>query len=127
MFYEYQEQMQEEYRDKCINNAIQKYETKEIDKETLIETINEIQNQSIMFSNNHNKVTPEEMLEKIRSKDKLLKLNRLSRLDNLIKIKRKTINIIAARPSEGKSALSLNLFCDYAKSYKMFIFQYGND
>lgn len=122
MFYEYQEQMQEEYRNSEINKAIGKYESKEIDKDTFIDRINEIQNQSIMFSNNHNKVTPDDMLEKIRSKDKLLKLNRLGKLDQLIKIKRKTINIIGARPSEGKSALSLNLFCDYAKKYKCLYF-----
>ena len=122
MFYEYQEQMQEQYRNTEISKSIAKYESKEIDKDTFIDRINEIQNQSIMFANNHNKVTPEEMLAKIRSKDKLLKLNRLRKLDNLIKIKRKTINIIAARPSEGKSALSINLFCDYAKTYKCLYF-----
>ena len=121
-FYEYQEQMQEEYRNMEINKAIERYESKELDKDTFVDKLNEIQNQSIMFSNNHNKVTPDEMISKIRSKDKLLQLNRLKRLDQHIKLKRKTINIIGARPSEGKSALSLNLFCDYAKTYKCLYF-----
>lgn len=122
LFYEYQEQMQEEYRNVEISKIVSKFEKKEIDKDTLVDEINEIQNQSIMFANNHNKVTPEEMLKKIRNKDKLLQLKRLHKLDSLIKIKRKTINIIAARPSEGKSALALNLFCDYSKEYKCLYF-----
>lgn len=122
MFYEYQEQMQEQYRDEEMRKVISKFERNEIDKDTLVESINDIQNQSILFSNNNNKVTPDQMLEIIRNKDKLIKLSRLHFLDSMIKFKRNTINIIAARPSEGKSALALNLFCDYAENYKCLYF-----
>ena len=62
------------------------------------------------------------MLNLIRTKDKLIKFNRFDELNNKLKIKKNTINIIAARPSEGKSALALNLFVDLASTYKCLYF-----
>jgi replicative DNA helicase len=62
------------------------------------------------------------MLQKIRNKEKLIQFDRLYNLNQRVKIKKRTLNVIAARPSEGKSALALNLFCDLSKSYKCIYF-----
>lgn len=121
-FYEYQELMEEQYRSNFLRNIASKFEKKEIDTDTFVEEIIKAQNETMMFNNDNGKISPDDMLERIRKKDKLLNLNRLHYLDKSIKIKRRTVNIIGARPSEGKSALALNLFCDYAKTYKCLYF-----
>ena len=122
MFYKYQEELQEVHKNEEIEKVVDDFKSGKIEKDSLISSINEIQNKSLIISNNCKKVTPEEMLRKIRNKDKLLQFNRLYKLNQKIKIKRRTLNIIAARPSEGKSALALNLFCDLSKTYKCIYF-----
>lgn len=122
LFYKYQEQLQEIYKTDEISALIDKFKFDIISKDDFIESINEIQNKSLIITNNCKKVTPTEMLQKIRNKEKLVTFKRLWGLNSKIKIKKKTLNIIAARPSEGKSALGLNLFCDLSKEYKTIYF-----
>jgi replicative DNA helicase len=122
LFYKYQEELQEIHKNEEIEKVIDIYKSGKIEKEELIFTINEIQNKSLIISNNHKKLTPEEMLQKIRNKEKLIQFDRLYNLNQRVKIKKRTLNVIAARPSEGKSALALNLFCDLSKSYKCIYF-----
>ena len=62
------------------------------------------------------------MINKIRNKDNYINFDRLWRLGTKIKLKKHTVNIIAARPSEGKSALALNIFIDLSKKYKALFF-----
>jgi replicative DNA helicase len=69
-----------------------------------------------------NKVSPEDMISMIRNKDKLLEFDKFRAFNEKLHFKKKTINVIGARPSEGKSALALNLFCDLAKTYKCLYF-----
>ena len=69
-----------------------------------------------------NKKTPEEMIYMIRNREKIIEFDRFKKLNEKLKIKKKTVNVIGARPSEGKSALALNLFCDLAKKYKCLYF-----
>lgn len=122
LFYEYQDQLQEKYKAKVIESLIDSYKTQKITKDELIEKIIDIQNQNLIISNNHKKISPKEMLNKIRNKDKIIKFNRLWRLGTKLNIKTNTVNVIAARPSEGKSALALNLFLDLSKNYKTLYF-----
>lgn len=122
LFYEYQEQLQEKYKSTLIENLIDNYKLKKIEKTELIEKIIEIQNQSFISSNNYKKITPEEMLRKIRNKKKIISFERFWRLGTKLNIKTHTVNVIAARPSEGKSALALNLFTDLSKKYKTLFF-----
>lgn len=122
LFYEYQDQLQEKYKAKVIESLIDSYKTQKITKDELIEKIIDIQNQNLIVSNNHKKISPKEMLNKIRNKDKIIKFNRLWRLGAKLNIKTNTVNVIAARPSEGKSALALNLFLDLSKNYKTLYF-----
>lgn len=122
LFYEYQDQLQEKYKAKVIESLIDNYKIQKITKDELIEKIIDIQNQNLIISNNHKKISPKEMLNKIRNKDKIIKFNRLWRLGTKLNIKTNTVNVIAARPSEGKSALALNLFLDLSKNYKTLYF-----
>ena len=121
LFYDYQEQLLNQYKDGKIREQINKFSRNEIDVEQLLADINKIQNELLTTKQKH-KVTPEEMIEMVRTKDKLINFPRFNALNKKLKIKKKTVNVIGARPSEGKSALSLNLFCDLAKDYKCIYF-----
>lgn len=120
-FYEYQEKLVHNYRNLKIKSQVKKFTDDEIDLETLIEKINEINNE-LLIEKKGNKVTPEEMKEMIRNQDKLVLFDRLRTINEKIRIKLNTVNVIGARPSEGKSALALNLFCDLAKTYNCIYF-----
>ena len=122
LFYEYQEQLQENYKNSLIEKLIDDYKFKKISKNELLEQIFEIQNKNFIVSNNYKKITPKEMLSKIRNQEKNLSFSRLWKLNNKLNIKRHTVNLIAARPSEGKSALALNLFLDLSRKYKTLFF-----
>lgn len=122
LFYEYQEQLIDIYKSKCIENLIDNFKQQKLTENELVEKIIETNNQNLMLSNNHNKISPEEMIKKIRNKDKNISFDRLWRMGAKLKIKTHTVNVIAARPSEGKSALALNIFLDLSKQYKTLFF-----
>lgn len=121
LFYEYQEQLVNKYRDNKIKKQIDVFKNGGITSDDLIAEINNIQNE-VLITKKKNKVTPDEMLQIVRTKDKLIEFSRFDALNQKLKIKKKTVNVIGARPSEGKSALSLNLFCDLSKTYKCIYF-----
>ena len=121
MFYEYQQLLLNRHKDNLIKNEIRKYANKRIIMDELVENINKISNESMVIRQN-NKKTPEEMLYMIRNREKIIQFPRFWALNEKLKIKKRTVNVIGARPSEGKSALALNLFCDLAKEYKCIYF-----
>lgn len=121
-FYKYQEQLQENYRNINLENKIKLYENKKITLEELIEEINNVENENLYTKNKNTKDTPDEFINEIRNDKRQVVFNRLNSFNRLIRIAENTINIIAARPSEGKSALALNLMCDLAKKYKCLYF-----
>ncbi len=121
LFYEYQQQLIEQYRNREIEQEINKYSELKISLEQLIDRINTISNENIVLQN-YSKKTPDEMIHMIRNREKNIIFDRFSRLNEKLNIKKRTVNVIAARPSEGKSALALNLFCDLAKTYKCIYF-----
>ena len=120
-FYEYQQKLIEQHKDDLIKQEINKYAKKQIELDQLVENINKISNEVMVIKQN-NKKTPEEMIYMIRNRDKVINFERFKTLNEKLKIKKKTVNVIGARPSEGKSALALNLFCDLAKEYKCIYF-----
>ena len=122
LFYEYQESLVEKFKTKQIEDLIDNYKNSKIQKDTLVEKILEIQNKELLISNNYKKITPEEMLKMVRNKEKNLSFSRLWKLNSKLKLKKHTVNVIAARPSEGKSALALNLFLDLSRKYKTIFF-----
>lgn len=121
MFYEYQQKLIDQHKDDLIKQEIKKYSNKQIELDELVENINKISNEVMVIKQN-NKVTPEEMIRMIRNREKIIQFPRFWALNEKLKIKKKTVNVIGARPSEGKSALALNLFCDLAKEYKCIYF-----
>ena len=120
-FYEYQQKLIEQHKDDLIKQEINKYAKKQIELDQLVENINKISNEVMVIKQN-NKKTPEEMIYMIRNREKTINFKRFKALNEKLKIKKKTVNVIWARPSEGKSALALNLFCDLAKEYKCIYF-----
>jgi replicative DNA helicase len=122
MFYKYQERLEEIYIDTKLTELADKYKNGKISSEDFVLKIKELEKENLVVKDTHDKLTPDEMLKLIRGKDKLIKFNRFDVLNQKLKIKKNTINIIAARPSEGKSALALNLFVDLASNYKCLYF-----
>ncbi len=120
-FYEYQNTLQEAYRDYQLDTAIKEYEQHKLNREDLVEKIQNINSENLYLKHS-NKKTPEEMLKIIRSEERKIQFNRFKSFNTKIMIKQNTVNIIAARPSEGKSALALNLMCDLSKTYKCLYF-----
>ena len=120
-FYEYQQKLIEQHKDDLIKQEINKYSKSQIELDELVENINKISNEVMVIKQN-NKKTPEEMIYMIRNRDKVINFERFKTLNEKLKIKKKTVNVIGARPSEGKSALALNIFCDLAKKYKCIYF-----
>ena len=120
-FYEYQQKLIEQHKDDLIKQEINKYSKSQIELDELVENINKISNEVMVIKQN-NKKTPEEMIYMIRNRDKIINFERFKTLNEKLKIKKKTVNVIGARPSEGKSALALNIFCDLAKKYKCIYF-----
>lgn len=121
MFYEYQDILIENYKNKKILEDFDKFKNNKITNQELYENINSIQSQ-MLISKQKNKITPEDMIKVVRNKEKIIYFDKFSNLNEKLKIKKRTINVIGARPSEGKSALSLNLFCDLIKNYKCLYF-----
>ena len=122
MFYKYQERLEELYVDKKLTELAELYKNGKINAEDFVLSIKELEKEKLVVNDKHNKLTPEEMIKLIRGKDKLIKFNRLDVFNRRLKIKKNTINVIAARPSEGKSALALNMFVDLASTYKCLYF-----
>lgn len=121
-FDKYQDLLQEEYRKKEINETIENYSNGRINQEELTSKIVDISNENLYLKQKSNKVTPEQMINTIRKVDNQIFFERFKSFNERLFIKQNTINIIGARPSEGKSALALNMFCDLAKRYKCLYF-----
>ena len=120
-FYEYQQMLVDCNKENLIKNEIKLFEKKKITGDELYENMTTIINNSMIIQQ-ENKVSPTEMLEMIRNKDKLLEFDKFKAFNEKLHFKKNTINVIGARPSEGKSALALNLFCDLLKKYKCIYF-----
>ena len=121
-FYKYQEQLQENYRNSSLEIQIQQFSNGKFDMEQLIEKINQIQNENLYLKVKNNKDNPNEFIKEIRKDDRQIRFTRLESFNNQIVINENTVNVIGARPSEGKSALALNMMCDLAKKYKCLYF-----
>ena len=120
-YYEYQQEMINIHKNDLLLNEITKFSKGEIKNDELIENINKINEDSMIISKG-NKRKPDEMLSMIRNEGKLIRFNRFYNLNSKMRMKNRTVNVIGARPSEGKSALALNLFCDLARNHKCLYF-----
>lgn len=120
-FYEYQQMLVDCKKENLIKGQIKSFEKQKITSDELYENMTTIINDSMIIQQ-ENKVSPDKMLEMIRNKDKLLEFDKFRIFNEKLHFKKNTINVIGARPSEGKSALALNLFCDLLKTYKCIYF-----
>ena len=120
-FYEYQDKLVSNYRDLKIKHQIQDYVDEKINLDSLVDKINEINNENLV-EKKKNKITPDEMKTLIRNQEEIIHFERLTSFNEKIKLKQNTVNVIGARPSEGKSALAINMFCDLAKTYNCLYF-----
>ena len=121
-YYSYQETLQDNYRKNQIDQLIKSYDKQELSQEDLIDNLCEIKNENLYVLKKNTRKTPDEMINIIRGKDRIIKFNRLQSFNNKMQIKENTVNVIAARPSEGKSALAINMMCDLSKTYKCLYF-----
>lgn len=70
-FYQYQEELQEIYKNSQIEQVVNTFVDKKINKEELIDELNNIQSQNFIITK-RNKKTPNEILALIRKKDNIL-------------------------------------------------------
>ncbi len=121
-FYSYQDMLEENYRNTQIDTLVSKHIKEEITREELINGISKINSENLYLKKKNTKKTPEETIKIARDVERQIKFDRLYNFNTKMFIKENTINVIAARPSEGKSALALNMFCDLSKNYKCLYF-----
>ena len=120
-YYEYQQMLVDMRKEALVKSQITMFGKKKLTSDELYENMTTIINDTMVIQQ-ENKVSPDKMLQMIRNKEKLLEFDKFRTFNEKLHFKKKTINVIGARPSEGKSALALNLFCDLVKTYKCIYF-----
>lgn len=116
-FYSYVSQLQELYKLSLANKVLDRCKKEEIEFEDLVTEINKISGQ-FCESSSATMMSAYEMYELITSNATKLKFNQFNWLQDKIGLIEKTLNIIAARTSVGKSAFALNLLNDLSDTYK---------
>jgi replicative DNA helicase len=118
-FQSYCEKQLEIYKQYCISYAVTKLENKEIEVQEFINMINQLNNENVSVEFSH---TEEEIYDLISSKKKTILFNRMKQLGSKVNFLENTFNIIAARPSVGKSAFALNMIEDLSQNYRCLYF-----
>lgn len=122
-FHYYQEKQHEIYKGYMINDVMQKFNDKKIDYNTMWVEINKINNES--SSNDSSSSTMpsgKEIFELITTNHNELQFDFYKNILSPLKLPMKAVHLIAARTSQGKSALSLNFCNDLSKKYKCLYF-----
>jgi replicative DNA helicase len=122
-FHDYQEKQEVIYKAKAINLVMEKFNSKKITYDDMIEKVNKINgecNKNVDSSNSL--ASAKDIFEMITSNSNELKFETYSDMQNILKLPMHTVNLIAARTSQGKSALSLNFSNDLSKNYKCLYF-----
>ena len=118
-FYSYEEKLIERYKEFCITKLAEKLENKELSVEEFIEKIGMLNNENLTISKTK---TPDEIYNLITSTKKYIIFNNFTDLGRKVKFIKNTFNLIAARPSIGKSAFAINLLEDLSRTYKCLYF-----
>lgn len=118
LFQKYQENQLEKYQEYYILKLADQLQTKEINKDDFFEKLKIINKE---YCNANIKYSADQIEKLITSKDEYLIFDRLKELQK-INIEKNSFNIIAARPSVGKSAFALNMAEDLSKNYKVVYF-----
>lgn len=107
-------ELEENYKIRQTAIVMEQLSMHQIDYPTFLENIRKIEEQT-QYTETLVEPSPNEMFDDITLSNQSLIFNRLSNL-NLLKLEKNTLNVIAARPSVGKSGLALNIFNDLAST-----------
>ena len=119
----YQEKQEERYKGRMIENKVQDYTEKKLNYEDLMIEINKINSEcSSPTDSSATMLGEDEIYELITTEKSLLEFKKFNFLQNLLGLQQNTVNVIAARTSQGKSAFALNLMNDLASKYKCLYF-----
>ena len=120
-FHYYQEKQEELYKSYKLKEKFDKFNKEEINYETFIEEANKL-SKECNDSSNSCLLNGKDIFELITTNSSTLEFDTYKGLGQQLKIPKNTVEIIAARTSQGKSALALNLANDLAKNYKCVYF-----
>lgn len=122
-FHAYQEKQEEIYKGYSINKVIEKFNNKKISYEEMIDKINKINLECNKNTDSSNAMlSGKEIFELITTNSNELVFDYYQDMQRILKLPMNTVNLVAARTSQGKSALSLNLCNDLSKNYKCLYF-----
>ena len=122
-FHAYQEKQEEIYKGYSINKVIEKFNSKKISYEEMIDKINKINLECNKNTDSSNAMlSGKEIFELITTNSNELVFDYYQDMQRILKLPMNTVNLVAARTSQGKSALSLNLCNDLSKNYKCLYF-----
>lgn len=119
IFHDYQQKQFEIYKNYYLHLFAKKYTSSEISEKDFVDNIEKLSKESIglkLTKNEH------EIFELITTSNKMLKFSKMKILSSKVQFVENTFNIIAARPSVGKSAFALNLLQDLSQNYNCLYF-----
>lgn len=122
-FHDYQEKQEERYKGYAISLVMDKFKDKKISYNEMIDAINSVNgdcNKSL--DNDNSMLSGKEIFELITTNSNELIFDYYADMQQTLKLPINTVNLIAARTSQGKSALSLNFCNDLSKKYKCLYF-----
>lgn len=109
----------ENYKKYRIFELIEQYTNKKIGYSELVQNINLEYNDKLDFTL---KKTEQEIYELITLSQEYINFDKMINLGKKVKFLKHTFNVIAARPSVGKSAFALNMIEDLSKNYRCLYF-----
>lgn len=122
-FYFYQEKLEQQYKVVLMEENLQKYKERNIDYPTLMENLKKIESEFIKNDDSTaTMLSPNETFELVTTEANLLEFQTFHFMEEKLRLLKNTINVIAARTSQGKSAFALNLMNDLSKKYKCLYF-----
>lgn len=107
-------ELEENYKIRQTAIIMEQLSLHQIEYPTFLENIRQIEEQT-QYIDTLVEPSPNDIFDEITLSNQSLIFNRLSNL-NLLKLEKNTLNVIAARPSVGKSGLALNIFNDLAST-----------
>jgi len=119
VFHDYQQRQFDIYKNYNLHLLASKYTTAEISEKEFIEQIENLSKETISLKLTKNE---NEIYELITSSNKMIRFSRLHNLSSKVQFMENTFNVIAARPSVGKSAFALNLMEDLSINYNCLYF-----
>lgn len=122
-FYFYQEKLEQQYKVTLMEETLQKYKEKQYDYPALMENLKKIESEFIKNSESTaTMLDPNDTFDLVTTEANLLEFSKFNFLGDKLRLLKNTINVIAARTSQGKSAFALNLMNDLSKKYKCLYF-----